>query len=58
VVLDAIRVDPSAKSEGDGWGPHIEGGATDAFNNAAPPGTAPPPTEFAPGATFPTNTGS
>jgi hypothetical protein len=58
VVLDAIRVDASAKSEGDGWAPHIEGGATNAFNNAAPPGTAPPPTEFAPGATFPTNTGS
>ena len=56
IVLDAIRVDPSTTSADNGWAPSITGGA-DSLAPAPKPGVAPPPTEFAPGATFPTNTG-
>lgn len=55
IVLDAIRVDPSAKAADNGWAPSISGGTANLA--PPPPGVAPPPTEFAPGATFPTNTG-
>jgi Protein of unknown function (DUF3108) len=55
IVLDAIHVDPSAMGTDNGWAPSISGGAADLA--PPPPGVAPPPTEFAPGATFPTNTG-
>ncbi|MEO6749907.1 MAG: hypothetical protein ABI294_09965, partial [Casimicrobiaceae bacterium] len=58
VVLDAIRVDPSAKSAGDAWAPDLSGGTAELTPPPPAPGMAPPPTEFAPGATFPTNTGS
>jgi hypothetical protein len=54
VVLDAIRVDPSAGAADGGWAPSLTNGTA---AMAPQPGTAPPPTEFAPGATFPTNTG-
>ncbi len=56
IVLDAIRVDAAAAG-GDAWAPNIEGGTAAEANAPAAAGTAPPPTEFAPGATFPTNTG-
>jgi hypothetical protein len=58
VVLDSIRVDPSVKAAGDSWAPHIEGGTANLGTPAVAPLTAPPPQQFAPGATFPTNTGS
>jgi len=58
VVLDAIRVDPPAKNAGDAWAPDLSGGTAELTPPPPAPGTAPPPTEFAPGATFPTNTGS
>jgi hypothetical protein len=54
ILLDAIRVDPSAGAGDGGWAPSIGNGTA---VMAPQPGTAPPPTEFAPGATFPTNTG-
>ncbi len=58
VVLDAIRVDPSTRAGTDTWAPDIAGGTANLTPPPPAPGVAPPPTEFAPGATFPTNTGS
>lgn len=57
VVLDAIRVDPAVKTGDDAWAPDLSGGARNLTPPPPAPGTAPPPTQFAPGATFPTNTG-
>jgi hypothetical protein len=54
ILLDAIRVDPAAGAGDGGWAPTLTNGTA---VMAPQPGTAPPPTEFAPGATFPTNTG-
>ncbi len=58
VVLDAIRVDPATKAGDDAWAPNIAGGTAMFAPPKSPPGVAPGPMEFAPGATFPTNTGS
>ncbi|MEO8848005.1 MAG: DUF3108 domain-containing protein [Casimicrobiaceae bacterium] len=58
VVLDAIRVDPSQRRGTDTWAPDITGGTDNLTPPPPAPGVAPPPTEFAPGATFPTSTGS
>jgi hypothetical protein len=57
IVLDAIRVDPSAKAGDGDWAPNLEGGTANLTPPPPAPGTAPPPMQFAPGATFPTNTG-
>ncbi|MEP7063921.1 MAG: DUF3108 domain-containing protein [Betaproteobacteria bacterium] len=58
VVLDAIRVDPATTAADDAWRPDISGGTANLTPPARPPGVAPPPTEFVPGAAFPTNTGA
>ena len=56
VLLDSIRVD--AAGNADGWAPNVSG-VSDVLRPAARTAVEPaPPTTFAPGATFPTNTGN
>jgi hypothetical protein len=57
IVLDAIRVDPSARAAGDDWVPDLKDGAQSVANAPAPASMSLSPTEFAPNAVFSNNTG-